>query len=183
MKLSRTHIKFLEIARATKRICAQYKVPLIINDRIDIALAVEADGVHLGQTDMPIELARKLLPANTIIGISCNTREEVERAVSAGTNYVGIGPVYATSTKQVTNPLLGPRDLGQILAALETTDVKSVAIGRSYKLFCDNTVPMCIQVGSSQRTRSARSSDPSRPLESHSMVLLWSATSSPLANL
>ena len=105
---------------------------MIINDRIDIALAVAADGVHLGQTDMPIEIARKLLPPNMIIGISCNTREEVERAVSAGADYVGIGPVYATSTKQVTNPLLGPRNLGGILTALENTDVKSVAIGTLY---------------------------------------------------
>lgn len=121
--------QFLEIARATKRLCEQYKVPLIINDRIDIALAVAADGVHLGQTDMPIEIARKLLPEKAIVGISCNTREEVERAVSAGADYIGIGPVYATSTKQVTNPLLGPRNLGGILAALENTDVKSVAIG------------------------------------------------------
>ncbi|KAF9647326.1 HK-domain-containing protein [Thelephora ganbajun] len=121
--------EFLEVARATKKLCEKYKVPLIINDRIDIALAVEADGVHLGQTDMPIKVARKLLPANAIIGISCNTGEEVEKAVSAGADYVGIGPVCATSTKQVTSPLLGPRNLGDILVALENTNVKSVAIG------------------------------------------------------
>lgn len=96
-----------------------------------MALVVEAQGVHLGQMDMPIEVARKLLPVDTIIGISCNTREEVEKAVSAGADYVGIGPVYATSTKQVTNPLLGPRNLGDVLIALENTDVKSVAIGTS----------------------------------------------------
>lgn len=183
MKLIRTRIEFLETARATKRLCGQYNVPLIINDRVDIALAVEADGVHLGQTDMPIQVARKLLPANSIIGISCNTREEVEIAVSAGADYVGIGPVYATSTKQVTNPLLGPRNLGEILVPLENTDVKSVAIGTLYGLACDNPLPMYNQVGSSRRTRSARSSDPLRLLVNHSMVSLWSATSSPLVNL
>lgn len=127
---------------------------------MDIALAVGANGVHLGQTDMPIDVARKLLPANTIIGISCNTREEVEKAVSAGADYVGIGPVYATSTKQVTNPLLGPRNLGNILVALENTCVKSVAIGTFRQLVCDNTTPMCTQVESSRRTQSARFSDP-----------------------
>ena len=113
---------------------------MIINDRIDIALAVRADGVHLGQTDMPIEVARKLLPENTIVGISCNTREEVEKAVSAGADYVGIGPVYTTSTKKVTNPLLGPRNLGQILEALENTEVKSVAIGTFNQTICDEPI-------------------------------------------
>ena len=110
---------------------------------------------------MPIEVARKLLPANTIIGISCATREEVERAVSAGADYVGIGPVYATSTKHVTNPLLGPRNLGDILVALENTDAKSVAIGMLYRPICNNIIPMCAQVGSSQRMQFARFLDPS----------------------
>ena len=115
---------------------------MIVNDRIDVALAVGADGVHLGQTDMPIEVARKLLPGNAIIGISCNTPEEVEKAVSAGADYIGIGPVYATSTKKVTNPLLGPRILGEILAALEKTDVKSVAIGRRFRFSVVNACPL-----------------------------------------
>lgn len=119
---------------------------MIINDRIDIALAVGADGVHLGQTDMPIEAARKLLPADAVVGVSCNTREEVERAVFAGADYVGIGPVYATFTKKVTTPLLGPRNLGGILTALENTDVKSVAIGTSHQLVYDHTMPTCTQV-------------------------------------
>lgn len=114
---------------------------MIINDRIDIALAVGADGVHLGQTDMPIEVARKLLPMNTLVGISCNTREEVERAVSAGADYVGIGPVYMTSTKKVANPPLGPRNLGDILEVLENTTVKSVAIGTLHRFAYYNSVP------------------------------------------
>lgn len=117
---------------------------MIINDRIDIALAVEADGVHLGQSDMPIEVAMKLIPTNKVIGISCNTRKEVEGAVSAGADYVGIGPVYATSTKQVTNPLLGPRNLGDMLVPLEGTGVKSVAIGTSYQPVAGTTIPICM---------------------------------------
>lgn len=121
---------------------------------------------------MPVEVARKLLPTNAIIGVSCNTREEVERALTAGADYVGIGPVYPTFTKQVTTPLLGPRNLGDILAVLENTDVKSVAIGALYRLVCDDTVPTCTQVESNQLTRSALFSGLSRPLESTSMVLL-----------
>lgn len=145
---------------------------MIINDRIDIALAVGADGVHLGQTDMPVEVARKLLPTNAIVGISCSTREEVERAVSAGADYVGIGPVYATFTKKVTTPLLGPRNLGDILAILENTHVKSVAIGMVCQLFCSNVVSTCTQVESNQRMQYALFSGPSRPLENRSMDLL-----------
>lgn len=117
---------------------------MIINDRIDIALAVEADGVHLGQSDMPIEVALKLVPANKVIGISCNTCKEVEEAVSAGADYVGIGPVYVTSTKQVTNPVLGPRNLGDMLVPLEGTDVMSVAIGTSYQSVYGTTIPICM---------------------------------------
>jgi thiamine-phosphate diphosphorylase / hydroxyethylthiazole kinase len=145
---------------------------LIINDRIDIALAVGADGVHLGQTDMPIEVARKLLPTGAIIGISCNTRGEVKRAASAGADYVGIGSVYTTFTKKVTAPLVGPRNLGDILAALENTDVKSVAIGTLHQLVCDTTTLTCTQVGSNQPTRSALFSAPSLPQENRSMVSL-----------
>lgn len=155
---------------------------MIIDDRIDIALAVEADGVHLGQTDMPIEVARKLLPANTIIGITCSTHEEVKRAVSEGADYVGIGVVYATSTKVVKKPLLGPRNIGEVLTALENTDVKSVAIGTSSPLVRGDTVLTCTQEVSSQRMRSAHFSGPSLPLGNHSMVSLSLATSWPRAN-
>ena len=156
---------------------------MIINDRIDIALAIEAQGVHLGQTDMPIDVARRLLPPNTIIGISCNTRGEAEKAMSMGADYIGIGPVYATSTKQVTNPLLGPRNLGEVLVALENTDVKSVAIGTPRHLARDDAAPTRIQVGSSRRTQSVHYTGLSQPLASHSMVSLSSATSSLLASL
>ena len=144
---------------------------MIINDRIDIALAVGADGVHLGQTDMPVEVARKLLPAGANIGISCSTREEVEIAASAGADYVGIGPIYGTSTKMVKTPLVGPRNLGDILVVLENTNVKSVAIGTLHQSVCDIT-PTCTQVESNQQMQYALFSGPSRPLENRSMVLL-----------
>lgn len=156
---------------------------MIINDRIDVALAVGADGVHLGQTDMPVEVARQLLPPSAIVGLSCNTREEVEKAVSAGADYVGIGPVYATFTKEVKTPLLGPRNLGDILTALENTNVKSVAIGTQFQLVYGNTKPTYLQVESNQRMRSALFSGPSQPLENRSTVSLWLATLSPPTNL
>lgn len=80
---------------------------MIVNDRIDIALAVQASGVHVGQSDMPVSVTRKLLPANTIIGVSCNNTQEIEKAVQDGADYVGIGSVWATSTKNLDKPIIG----------------------------------------------------------------------------
>ncbi|EJF65143.1 Hydroxyethylthiazole kinase [Dichomitus squalens LYAD-421 SS1] len=120
--------EFLQIARASKEICRRYNVPILINDRVDIALAIGADGVHLGQTDMPVDVARKLLPSTAIIGMTCNTVEHVKKAVEDGVDYVGIGPVWATQTKKLTSPAVGVRGLGPLLEALEGTDVKAVSI-------------------------------------------------------
>ena len=121
----------MQIAQASKDICRKYNVPILINDRIDIALAIEADGVHIGQTDMPVETARKLLPPNAIIGMTCNTVEHVRKAVQDGVDYVGLGPVWGTQTKKLTSPVVGVRGIGPLLDALEETDVKAVSIGMS----------------------------------------------------
>lgn len=105
---------------------------MLINDRLDIALAVNASGVHVGQDDMPLTLARKLLPKGSIIGVSCNTVRDVQQAVLDGADYVGIGPVWPTPTKTDTEPAIGVRGLGVLLAALEGSSVGSVAIGMQY---------------------------------------------------
>ena len=81
--------QFLELAALAKDICTAASVPLIINDRLDIALAVDADGLHCGQSDMPLAQARKLLGQQKIIGISCNTPEEATEAVKGGADYLG----------------------------------------------------------------------------------------------
>ncbi|KIJ67694.1 hypothetical protein HYDPIDRAFT_83356 [Hydnomerulius pinastri MD-312] len=121
--------EFLQIAEETKEICKQFGVPLIINDRIDIALAVDADGVHLGQTDMPVHHARKLLPLGKIIGVSCSNIDHVKKAVQDGADYIGIGAVWSTNTKELTSPIVGVRGVGTLLGALGGTSVKAVAIG------------------------------------------------------
>jgi thiamine-phosphate diphosphorylase/hydroxyethylthiazole kinase len=97
---------------------------------VDIALAVGA-GVHVGQDDMPFEIARTLLPPGTILGLSCNTIEEAKRAVDSGiVDYVGIGPIYDTNTKKPSkDKILGPRQAAKIVEVLKGTQVKSVAIG------------------------------------------------------
>jgi thiamine-phosphate pyrophosphorylase len=82
-------------------------IPLIINDRVDIALACAADGVHLGQEDLSLAYARKILGRGKLLGISVNTPEEAESAESDGADYLGAGPVFATSSKDGLPPLLG----------------------------------------------------------------------------
>ncbi len=77
----------------------------IINDDIDLALAVEADGVHLGQEDMPLEVARRILGSDRVIGISARDRSAVRAALDGGADYIAIGPIYASKTKQVVAPL------------------------------------------------------------------------------
>ncbi|KAH9083751.1 thiamine biosynthetic bifunctional enzyme [Lactarius deliciosus] len=119
--------EFLEIARDTVSLCAGYNVPVIINDRVDIALASGAAGVHLGQTDMPFAIARKLLPPSAIVGVSCATPEQARKAVEDGADYVGLGAVYATSTKDVR--VCGIAGVRAMLGVLEGTSIKAVAIG------------------------------------------------------
>lgn len=88
-----------------------------------------ADGVHLGQTDMPVNVARALLPKGTIIGKTCNTPDHVKKAISEGVDYVGIGPVWGTLTKKVSSPVVGPKGIGEMLETLDGSSVKAVAIG------------------------------------------------------
>lgn len=91
--------EFLEIATSVKNITSKYKIPLIINDRIDIALAVDADGVHVGQDDLPCETAREILGEEKIIGVSVSTVAEAIKAEKDGANYLGVGAIFQTSTK------------------------------------------------------------------------------------
>ena len=98
---------FLERAWALKRLLKGTGVPLIINDRVDIALAVDADGVHLGQSDMPVDIARRLLGPDKIIGLSVESLEQIEQANSLDIQYIGISPIFATSTKTDTKAPFG----------------------------------------------------------------------------
>jgi thiamine-phosphate pyrophosphorylase len=99
--------EFLQLGIGAAQFLRPRKTPLIINDRVDIALAVNADGVHLGQDDMPLAYARKILGRRRIIGISVSTPEEAEAAEKGGADYVGAGPVFDTSSKKDLGPLLG----------------------------------------------------------------------------
>lgn len=91
----------VRLARGKKlrQLCDRYGALLIVNDRVDLALAVEADGVHLGQQDFPVGLAREMMGPGKIIGQSTTNPEEMQRAIASGADYIGVGPIYSTPTK------------------------------------------------------------------------------------
>ena len=86
-------------AQAMQSVCERHKVPLIVNDRADIALAVGATGAHFGQDDMPVSIGRRILPAKAVIGASARTEEKILEAITEGADYIGFGPIYGTSSK------------------------------------------------------------------------------------
>jgi len=92
-------LEFFETAMKIKEITDKYQVPLIINDRIDIALAIDATGVHIGQCDIPTSIARKLIGDHKILGVSVSNVEEAIRAQSNGADYLGVGAMFTTDTK------------------------------------------------------------------------------------
>lgn len=94
-----------ELAKRVKRVTDAHKVPLIINDRVDICMAVDASGVHLGQKDLPCREARRLLGRDKLIGVSAALPEEAVRAQEDGADYLGVGAVFSTATKTDTRPV------------------------------------------------------------------------------
>ncbi|MFH2042077.1 MAG: thiamine phosphate synthase [Acidobacteriota bacterium] len=117
---------FLDLALDLLPLVRSAGVPLIINDRVDIALASGADGVHLGQNDMPPAAARKLLGNNKIIGISANTVEEAAAAEAGGADYIGLSPVFGTPSKTDTDPPMG---LSGIRRLTDAVTIPGIAIG------------------------------------------------------
>lgn len=94
--------EYFELAAKIKKITDIYNIPLIIDDRIDIALAVDAAGVHVGQSDIPAEYARKLIGHEKILGVTAKTVEQAKKAEEAGADYLGVGAIYPTTTKVKT---------------------------------------------------------------------------------
>ena len=111
-------LDFIDQALAIKNFLKARGVTLIINDRVDVALAIEADGVHLGQTDMPLNIAQKIIGDSMIIGISAESLEDAVEAEKGGADYLGVSPIYATPTKTDTAPPLGLDGLRTIRAAV-----------------------------------------------------------------
>jgi thiamine-phosphate pyrophosphorylase len=114
----------LPVARRLKEICAAAGVPLIINDHVDLALAAEADGVHVGQKDLPVSVVRRLMPG-AIIGCSTNNVEEAVRAQADGASYVSVGRLFPTDSKADTRPAT----LETLRAVKQAVHIPVAAIG------------------------------------------------------
>lgn len=120
-----TSREFYQLALSLKRITGYYGIPLIINDRLDIAAAVNAEGVHLGQKDLPADIARAVLGEEKIIGVSANNLQAAINAELDGADYIGVGAVFQTSTKTDTQPVTIDK-LKEIRSAVK---IPMVAIG------------------------------------------------------
>ncbi|MCY8936360.1 thiamine phosphate synthase [Peribacillus frigoritolerans] len=118
-------LSFYEKASALKQLLNELSIPLIINDRVDIALAVGADGIHIGQDDLPLPIVKKMVPEDMIVGVSVSTLEEALEAERNGADYIGVGSVFPTKTKQDAT-LMALEDLGEICRGVS---IPAVAIG------------------------------------------------------
>ncbi len=116
---------FLKVALLMRKII-ETPVLFIINDRIDIAIACQADGVHIGQEDMPLKIARQILGEDKIIGVSTHSIEQAQEAQKEGADYIAIGPIFSTSSKPNVGPPKGPQIISQIKEMIE---IPVVAIG------------------------------------------------------
>ena len=131
---------FLEEARALKTVLADHGVPLIVNDRADVALAVGADGVHVGQADMPVEAVRAVVGPGMTIGLSITDAEQIARADAGAADYLGIGPVHPQKTKPDAATPLG---LGGFAKLRRMTAKPVLAIGGVKA----DDVPMLVEEG------------------------------------
>lgn len=127
--------QWLETAAELKAVLAPLGIPLIINDQVDVALAIDADGVHVGQDDLPVAETRRLIGPTKILGLSVSNGEQLGD-VPEGVDYLGIGPVYPTGTKLDASPVTGVTVFAQMVA---TTALPVVAIGG---INASNSVPL-----------------------------------------
>lgn len=116
---------FYQQALNIKAICQRYHVPLLINDRVDIALAVDADGVHIGQSDLPANIVRQLIGNDKIMGVSARTVEQASQAVKHGADYLGVGAIFSTSTKHDAKAI----DWDELVKIRQNIDIPLVLIG------------------------------------------------------
>ena len=117
--------EIIEYGKKLKNIARSRSIPFIIDDRPDICKILDADGVHIGQSDVPIRAARSILGRNKIIGVSCHSLKEALKAASEGADYIAIGPIFKSPTK----PKLRPRGLGLLKEVAGKVKIPIVAIG------------------------------------------------------
>ena len=118
--------ELIVMAQGMQAICEQHKVPLIVNDRADIALAVGATGAHFGQDDMPVSIGRQILSTKAIIGASARTEDKILEAISEGADYIGFGPIYGTTSKSDAEM---PKGLERLRRMCDIAACPVIAIG------------------------------------------------------
>lgn len=116
---------FIELAKKVKQVCNKYKVPFIINDNLEVALAVDSDGIHIGQDDLPTSLVRQKIGPDKILGVSAHNLDEAIAAKKAGATYLGAGAMFSTTTKDNTTNL----SIEQLQTITKNVDIPVVAIG------------------------------------------------------
>lgn len=126
--------EFLKIAKKIKRITDSYKIPLVVNDNIDIAIKINADGIHIGQNDITCIEARKILGDDKIIGVTVTNLEEAKEAIFSGATYLGVGAIYKSNTKKEAI-VVGEEELKKIA---DYSTIPVVVIGGINK----NTIPI-----------------------------------------
>lgn len=117
------------MALKIKDLCNQYHATFIIDDNVELALELRADGVHLGKLDMPVDEARRILGSHYIIGGTANTLDDVKRLYHLGVNYIGLGPYRYTTTKRNLSPILGLEGYREIIKQMKDIPIPIVAIG------------------------------------------------------
>lgn len=122
---SASSLEFYNLAVEVKKLTDRYDIPLIINDRVDIALAVDADGVHIGQSDLPANIVRKIIGQSKILGVSTANLDEAKKAIEDGADYIGVGALFPTITKTNTRKV----DLDQLKHIKANINIPIVGIG------------------------------------------------------
>ncbi|MEB2280918.1 thiamine phosphate synthase [Lysinibacillus xylanilyticus] len=129
-----------DFARKCQKLCQQYHVPFIVNDDIELAIKLKAEGVHIGQEDFPVSMVRNKI-GNMILGVSVHSQAELQTALQYGADYVGIGPIFPTTSKSDANPPSGTNFLQQ--ARMQYPNLPIVAIGG---INCSNA-PLVFKAG------------------------------------
>lgn len=119
---------FIDVAKKAKALCEKYRATFIVNDDVEVAKIVRADGVHLGQADTAVKRARMILGKKIIIGLTCNTFEQISKVDIHHVDYIGLGPYRATSTKEKISPVLGVEGYQEILSK-DRPDIPVIGIG------------------------------------------------------
>lgn len=120
-----------QAALALKEVLADTTVPLLINDQVDVAMAVQADGVHVGQSDLPVDVVRKLIGTEKLIGLSVSNASQMQSVPWAQVDYLGIGPIYPTNSKGDAAPVLGVEQLQKLVQSKQCPAVAIGGINRS----------------------------------------------------